>query len=364
MTNICFYISDYGYGHASRDIAIVRRLLKEFNDIKLYVKTNGPFHFVRDSLPQKNVEVIQTKNDIGVIFIFKGNSITVDRKQTKELLDTWLSSWDEYIQKERRFCEAHNISVILSDITPQPFIVANELGIPSIGISNFTWHYIFYNLFGDTPETERIEEAYRHANFALVLPFNEEMTLFNERKEISFVSREITSDRKAMRRKCGIADDKLLVYLGVGRSFDSSFLGNIKELGSNKVTFLASSNAELPFEDVIGIPSNETETQNYIAMCDLVVSKTGYSTASEAIRAKVPLFMFKREGYKEDGLIANAIEDLGIGRHISESSFLSGDWINDLDNLDEYREQFDTMGYRFKNDGTIEVIDAIKEVAL
>ena len=228
MTNICFYISDYGYGHASRDIAIIRRLLKEFNDIKIYVKTNGPFHFVRDSLPQKNVEVIQTKNDIGVIFNFKGNSITVDRKQTKELLDTWLSSWDEYIQKERRFCEAHIIKVILTDITPQPFIVANELGIPSIGISNFTWHYIFHHLFGDTPETERIEEAYRHANFALVLPFNEEMTLFNERKEISFVSREITSDRKAMRRKCGIADDKLLVYLGVGRSFDSSFIGNIK----------------------------------------------------------------------------------------------------------------------------------------
>ena len=34
MTNICFYTSDYGYGHASRDIAIIRRILDEFNDIK------------------------------------------------------------------------------------------------------------------------------------------------------------------------------------------------------------------------------------------------------------------------------------------------------------------------------------------
>jgi len=40
MTSICFYISDYGY---------------------VYIKTNGPFNFVRQSLPQKNVEVMQSK---------------------------------------------------------------------------------------------------------------------------------------------------------------------------------------------------------------------------------------------------------------------------------------------------------------
>ena len=41
---------------------------KEFDYVKIFVKTVGPFHFVRESLPQKNVEVIQTKNDVGVVF--------------------------------------------------------------------------------------------------------------------------------------------------------------------------------------------------------------------------------------------------------------------------------------------------------
>ena len=83
MTNICFYISDYGYGHASRDIAIVRKILNENKDVKIFVKTDGPFHFVRQSLPQKNVEVIQTKNDIGVVF--KGNSVSVDKEKTAQV---------------------------------------------------------------------------------------------------------------------------------------------------------------------------------------------------------------------------------------------------------------------------------------
>ena len=364
MTNICFYISDYGYGHASRDIAIIRKILNESNNVKIFVKTDGPYNFVRQSLPQKNVEVIQSKNDVGIVF--KGNSVSVDREKTRKVLDEWLASWDEYIQNEKRFCEKHNINLILSDIVPQPFIVADELGISGIAISNFTWHYIFYNLFGDAPATERIKEAYQCADVALVLPFNEEMDFlkFRRKKEISLVSREISEGRRDMRGKCGVSDDELLVYVGVGLSFDSSFMRNMKKIAMPDVKFLVSSNAELPFGNVIKIPNNETETQNYIGMCNLVVSKTGYGTVSEAVRAKIPMFLLKREGFKEDELIGNKVEEMGIGKFISEKSFLDGDWVSDLNinlnSLGEYIKRFDNLNSRFKSDGIPEIVKVIK----
>ena len=362
MTNICFYISDYGYGHASRDIAIIRGILSEYDGVKIYIKTDKAFHFVRQSLPQKNVEVTQTKNDVGVIF--KENSVIVDRVKTEKMLKEWLNSWDDYIQNEKRFCENHNIDLILSDIVPQPFIVADELDIPGIAISNFTWHYIFYNLFGDTTATERIKEAYRCSDVALVLPFNEDMDFlkFRKKKEINLVSREITMDRRVMRRKCGISDDELLVYVGVGLSFGSSYMRRMKKIDVSNVKFLVSSNAELPFGNVIKIPNSETETQNYIAMCDLVVSKTGYGTVSEAVRAKIPMFLLKREGFKEDELIGNKVEEMGIGKFISEKSFLDGAWMNELNHLDIYTKGFNNLNGRFKNDGTTEILEVIKEM--
>ena len=359
MTNICFYISDYGYGHASRDIAIIRKILNENKDVKIFVKTDSPFNFVRQSLPQKNAEVIQTKNDIGVVF--KENSVSVDREKTRKVLDEWLASWDEYIHNERRFCETHKIDLILSDIVPQPFIVADELGIPSIAISNFTWHYIFYNLFGDTLATRQIKKAYQYADMALVLPFNEDRDFlkFRKKKEISLVSREITVDRQDMRRKCGVSDDELLVYVGVGISFDPAYMRGMKKIAMPDVKFLVSSNAELPFGNVIKIPNSETETQNYIAMCDLVVSKTGYGTVSEAVRAKIPMFLLKREGFKEDELIGNKIEELGIGEFISEKSFLDGDWVERLDEVKNLGERCDKIPRRFKDDGVHEVVGVI-----
>jgi len=356
--NICFYISDYGYGHASRSIAIIRKLLSEYIDVKIYIKNSGAFDYIRHSLPQKNIEVIKSKNDIGVIF--RENSVIVDREQTRKMLLDWISSWDEYIKMEKQFCESHAIDLILSDITPQAFVVANELDIPGIAISNFTWYFIFNNLFGKIPALEQMKDAYKLADLALVLPFNEDMNVFKKQKKVGLVSREITGNKYDMRRTLGVSDSEMLVYIGVGRSFDPSFLSNMKNLDIPDLKLLVQSNVHLPFENVIRIPENETETQNYINICDLVVSKTGYSTASEAIRAKVPMFLLKRDGFQEDELIGDAIEGMAIGRIISEKSFLYGEWRHEIDDLDMYIMNFDNMDDRFKRDGMKEIINSIE----
>ncbi|MDW7727985.1 MAG: hypothetical protein SCH70_12920 [Candidatus Methanoperedens sp.] len=358
--NICFYISDYGYGHASRDIAIIRKILDEYKNIKIYIKTDGAFDFVKQSLLQSNVEVIRTKNDVGVVL--KENSVVVDRERTRRVLDDWQDSWKDYINEEKRFCEIHKINLILSDIVPQVFIVADELNIPGIAISNFTWHYIFYNLFGDIPAIERIKDAYQRADLALILPFNEDMDLFREKKEVSLVSREITADRYDMRKELDIQDNELLVYIGVGRSLDPSFTHMMKKIDIPGLKLLIASNVELPFDSVIRIPDTETETQNYINMCDLVVSKTGYSTISEAMRAEIPMFLFKRDGFKEDELIGDMIERSGIGRSISERSFLEGGWKHELHYVHNHKRNFDAIDGRYKKDGTLEIIDIIKEM--
>lgn len=357
--NICFYISDYGYGHASRSIAIIRKLLSEYKYARIYIKNSGAFDYIRHSLPQENIEVFKTNNDIGVIF--RENSVIVDREQTRKILFDWTSSWDEFIKKEKRFCESHRIDLIISDITPQAFVVANELDIPCIAISNFTWHYIFHYLFGNIPAVEQIKDAYMCADLALVLPFNEDMNVFREQRKVGLVSREITGDKYEMRRSMGVSDSEMLVYIGVGRSFNPSFLCNMKNLDIANLKLLVQSNVYLPFENVIRIPDNETETQNYINMCDLAVTKTGYSTASEAIRAKVLMFFLKREGFREDELIGDAIEGMGIGKSISERSFLDGEWKQEIYDLDKYIMNFENMGDRFKSDGMEEIIHAIKK---
>jgi UDP:flavonoid glycosyltransferase YjiC (YdhE family) len=349
LKRICFYTSDYGYGHAARDVAVIRGLLDQ-NDFQILVRTYVPFQFMRKSLP--SVRVFQRKNDVGVFM----NGAKADAKKTGQMVDAWVDSWDSYIAEEMSFCESENIDLILSDIVPQSFLVARELGIPGIGISNFTWHFIYSHLLGPTESVQRLKGAYEMADGALVLPFNEEMALLKSRQEISLISRKITPSIADL-----ISESGLLVYMGLGKSLDASFFLRLRHIEGFGLQFLVSSGTNFPLKNVIKIPPEETETQNYIAMCDLVVSKAGYSTVSEAIRAGVPMCIFGRDGYEEDRLIANGIEALGIGRKISEEQFLEGEWRGELDHLEQYSSKYDDLNSRYRNDGLPEAVSYIRE---
>jgi len=47
MKTISFYISDYGYGHVSRSIALIRDIVNSNKDINIIVKISGQFEFTK-----------------------------------------------------------------------------------------------------------------------------------------------------------------------------------------------------------------------------------------------------------------------------------------------------------------------------
>lgn len=339
---ICFYVSDFGYGHAAREIALARELQGALS-AEVIVRTGSPAEFMARSLP--GVEVRRGQNDPGMVM----EGATVDVERTRAAVERWLTSWDDYIATERSFLRDRRIDLVLSDIAPQPFLAAEELGIPSFGISNFTWHLIYTHLFGKTDVTDRIAEAYRAADGALLLPLHEPMEVFCNRREIGVVARQVTRDREDLP---GLPAGRPLVYLRPpGSAVSRSFRG---------CTCLVPSWTEIP--GMIRIPPGETETQDWIAACDLVVSKPGYSTISEAIQAGVPMALFRRDGFAEDDYLIDGIERMGIGREIPASAVLDGSWVDDLEGLIDLRENFDKIDDLFKRDGTKECIDILREM--
>ena len=338
---VCFYTSDFGYGHAARDIALIREL-QETLHAEVVVRTGSPAEFVSRSLP--DVEILQGPNDPGVVM----DGAAVDRERTLAAVEQWLSSWEGYIASEKVFLRDRRIDLVLSDIAPQPFLVAEELGIPSLGISNFTWHLIYTHLFGKTELTDRVAEAYRAASGALLLPLHEPMMVFRDRREVGLVARTVTRGRAELP---GLPSGRPLVYLGGGQSLDPAVFRGIRTALSG-CTFLVPSWIDVP--GAVRIPPGETETQDWIAACDLVVSKPGYSTISEAIQAGVPMALFRREGFAEDEFLIGGVEDMGIGREVPAAAVLDGSWTEGLESLMELRDNFDKIDGIFKSNGTKE----------
>jgi hypothetical protein len=351
MKTLCFYISDYGYGHASRSIALIREIVRTRSDVTVIAKTSGPYEFTRKSLIHPRVSVIQCRNDCEVE-LKEGLSV-VDREKTRELFLAWVHTWDEYLSRECAFCREHKVDLILSDIAPQPFLVAEALGIPGIAVSNFSWDTIFEHLFPEVDEVSRLRDAYRKASYACVLPFDIGMDRFAVQERVGLVSRNITVSRSEMRHRLGVPENDFLVF--VGKSPDTPLLS-----GDPGIRFLVSSGNSCP--DVLVIPAEETESQDWIGMCDCVVTKCGYSTVSEAVRAHVPVLVWKREGFIEDSAISAKIETLGIGKMVSGAADGVDYCLTDRSSIERFRHRYETIDPLYHENGIYAILRVIQRM--
>lgn len=119
-----------------------------------------------------------------------------------------------YIVVEKALFHDREIGLALSDIVLQPFFAAEELGIPSLGISNITRYLTYTHLFGKTKPTDRIAEAYRAADGALLLPFDEQMGIFCGQRQVGLMARPMSRNLMEIWRLCGLSEGETLAYLG------------------------------------------------------------------------------------------------------------------------------------------------------
>lgn len=369
MKKICYYVSDYGFGHASRSIAVIRRILSQRDDVHVTVKCSSPFEFLKDSLEGTGVECICRKNDVGVVL--KEGSPEVDKEQTKCLFEEWIESWPEYISEEVKYLQKENIDLVISDIVPQAFTAADIAGVPSLAVSNFTWHLIFTDLFGICSETDSLLCAYEKATSAMRLPFHEPMDVFSDICDIPLISRDITVPRHEMRDLLEIGEERV-VFLNIPDTEKYITEEFISAVVTENIRVILPTNcrAEIPGSiSSIKIPDFVTESQNWIAMCDLVVSKVGYSTVSEAVYGNVPLLLLRRKGFAEDNWIIEAVKEGGFGREITTTDLKRGKWVEYISDLtagtagqDNSKTTFKYSDYRY--DGTDKILDKIKLMIL
>ncbi|MEH7111518.1 glycosyltransferase [Neobacillus niacini] len=296
MKTIAYYISDYGYGHASRSIAIIRKLLKE-PELKIIVCNSFALSFIKESLLSERVSYRNIKTDVG--YFLEKDSIFPDKTQLLKEYKCFVSNLEEYNQHEREFLKLSNVDLVVSDISPLPFGAAESLGIPSVGLSNFTWFSAYQDLIDDR-ELVPFKEAYNKMSYYFSLAGSQEQWSIKT-NEYGFFSREIDiNEVNIIRNLVNPEGNQQIVFLGLGMKIDVGILERLPIWESPNCVFLVSSNVHVERPKVFQIPKSYLESQNYIAASDLVISKAGWGMIGEAVSANIPLLILNRPSMKED----------------------------------------------------------------
>ena len=337
---VVFYLSAHGFGHATRMIAIIRELLSQA-DLEIFVKTNVPKWLFMNSLSERyeaKIEIVHQECDVGVIYT---SGFLIDILETSKVIRQMVATEKTFLNEEHRFCRNNNIQLVICDIPPLPFLVANKLNIPCVGISNFNWYDIYEYLYqkeehGDLLGVlKKISSYYELADLLLELPFATSNESFSEKLSVPLVVRKRTRQPDNIKETLNIEPHQKLIFVSLGwhefKETIRKMFFDVTYLKDSKNVFLLSSNLRKfvePQKYIRFIPSEDPNSQDYVAACDLVISKLGYGIVSECVANGIPMIYTIRSNYIEDILMGQQLETFNTAKFLPPERFLRGDWLN------------------------------------
>jgi hypothetical protein len=316
-----FYISGHGFGHAARDIELIRALMARRPSARVIIRTTVPDRLFAPLRSFNGIDVQHVETDTGITQI---DSLTIDEADTVRRAADFYARFDAYVARETAVLQAAGADLVVGDIPPLAFAAAARAGLPSVAVGNFTWDWIYsvYPAFDrDAPEVmPAIRRAYATATRALRLPLHggfEPMAAATE--DVPFIARRSSRDPAETRGALGIGRDRPIAVASFGAY--GADLPVERLLQSDRFT-LVDPRREPPAGFVY---------QDLVAAADVVVSKPGYGIVSECVANRTALIYTSRGRFVEYDLFVAEMPRVLRCRYISREDLLAGRWADSVD---------------------------------
>jgi L-arabinokinase len=343
MKNILVYVTGHGFGHASRTSQLLNCLAGKLPDAFFHIRTGAPEWYFRHLLDDcVRFEYSSAEIDIGAV---QNGPLNLSKKKTLERFAGFWGCREDIAEREAQLFRDKGISLIVADIPPLAFLVARRLGVPSVGVTNFTWNWIYADYVKCWPEYSylipEIEDAYRNADLILRLPFAGPVPPGVSFEDVPLVARRPRKDREYVLASLNIRPEKPLVLISFGGfPLSNRLFESLESLDSYTLVTTFPSQGSIPSihhiteEQIVQAGLRYTDIVNAV---DMVAGKPGYGLVSECISCGRPLLYTSRGCFAEYRELVKGIKRYLRSVYIPRRDLLSGRWTSYLDELNSLR---------------------------
>lgn len=293
---IVFYLTNHGYGHASRNVPIIQELIRRREKTEIIIKSDK----IRTDFLKRNlvdyadhIRYFDDCRENG--FLLKDGRMEPDIEGMERTIREDLRKWDSYIAREVEFLSNWKPDLVYADIVPWALKAANICHIRSLLAGNFLWSEM-YKFFFEKDIWGPYEECYKIANQALWYELHPEtLRCYCARYgRVSLVSRAINHDTAERIKE---HHKKPLVFVSVG---GSAVLRTEIDVGDIPCDFAVTEGIKLAGDNVYNLPADMINTPDYIAASDYVIAKGGWSTVAEILLQRKKCALLFRGTNPED----------------------------------------------------------------
>jgi hypothetical protein len=331
--NIAYFISDHGFGHATRASAVMSAVRRVAPSVHFEIFTQTPDWLFQD-LPPGAFAVHPLLADIGVVQsgpLLENLPLTLQRLNAFLPFDSALVA--DLAQKINRL----RCALVVCDIAPLGLAVARAAGRPSVLVENFTWDWIYAGYTDREPGLKAhiayLQEVFASADYRIQTePANRTASAHLVTRPVSRPPRQ---SRDQTRSRLGISHEASVVLVTMG-GIPATYEFWDQLIECAQVYFIVSGGSEAIIRrgNLIRLPQHSDFFHpDLVNACDAVVGKVGYSTLSEVYHAGLPFGYVSRELLCEMKVLKAFIKSEMQGIEIAEAEFESAAWAQRLPEL-------------------------------
>jgi L-arabinokinase len=302
--SLAVYVSGHGFGHSTRTAEVLRAVRERAPNLSIAVCTSAPA-FLFEGVVAGPLAVRRVECDVGLA---QKDALVIDEEGTAAAWRRFAAGWAGLVDVEAAWLRSVEARLVVGDIPPLAFAAASRAGVPSVGVTNFSWDWIYGHLGSRVPAlaeaSAHARTAYASADLLLRLPFAGDLSAFRRVEDVPLVARKPPVPRQDARRRLGL-DGRPAVLLSfgglglpglrpdafgalsayqlllTGRAGDGRVPPNLRRLDGD-----ALSAAGLTYPDLVGAS-------------DVVVTKPGYGIVTDCIGAGTRLVYTDRGDFPE-----------------------------------------------------------------
>lgn len=325
---VYFCLSSHGFGHASRQAAVINELHLIQPSWRIVVSSLVEYAFLDLALLGCPVEFRRCQWDVGVS---QADALTADLKLTLLSLKELEKILPVIVERESTWIlSQQEPSLIVADIPPAAELLASRVDSPLIWMGNFGWDDI-YQSFDPRFEKycEQATSAYQKGDFLLRCPFSLPMNWRLPEQTLSLVASKPKQLPSFLKRLL-IQEIRTIVFLGfggLGYQFDYNHLKRWPDFLFLLFPSRISSNIQClnDIDNVLLLPDG-VRAVDVMPFCSLHIGKPGFSSFCEALSQNLGLVVVERQDFSEAEVLINGVKLHGSHRTLTREDFQDGKW--------------------------------------
>lgn len=286
-------LSPHGYGHAAMTAPVIAALRRRRPDLRLTIQTGVPRSFLEERYGS-DFEYVAEIPDFGLKML---SATRVDLDASAAAYGELLTQFDRLVAAETVRLRAARPDLVLANVPFVTLAAAARAGIPAVALSSLNWADVYRHYLGDRPEANAVwsvmRESYHAARAFLRVTPAMDMPSLDNVVDIGTVARRGRNRRDE------------LAGMGRGRVGLVAFGGIDHDLPMAKWprvegwTWISAHDCPPDRDDIRSLRNIGLPFSDLAASVDVIITKPGYGTFSEAGLSGTPVLYVARPDWPE-----------------------------------------------------------------